>query len=272
MQARAWLLLAIVLSGCAAPAAPGPVTPTVGSLEGIIVDALLRPVPGAAVAVGETRAEAGSDGSYRLLANWTLGEQIAIFTAPGHQSVTRAIVATTESQHFSFNITLAPTPVGRLDTQSYRGLISCAAIVQAGHSHGSGDPEEDRHIACEAAGRDERTFTLIPDADVQDLLLEVFWDANSEFSQRMTVVLRDEAGAVISFDEGTSPLRVYFGRGQIQNLFAAAPTATIQVLAGVSEDAPGDLFIGLHIEQPFQIFATTGHGIDVPAEFSVQGD
>ncbi len=272
MAAKAWALLCIVLAGCAAPTVPVDIAPPPGILDGIVVNALLQPIPGATVRVlgGEPHAApVHEDGRYAIHANWTLGEHIVVFEAPGYESATRTFTAHAQSQHISFNVTLAKIPLGGLDTQSYRGLISCAAIVQVGHDHGSGDPEEDRHVACEVAGRDVNEFQLRPQPDVQDLLLELFWDANSDLSKRMTLVLRNETGAVVGFDEGTSPLRVFFGRSQITNLFADGQIATIQVLPGVSEDAPADLFVGVHIEQPFELFATTGHGMDVPLHWTV---
>lgn len=268
MRSALVVVLVLLLAGCTAPE-PIETPDPVGRLDGLVVDALLRPVPGATVSVDGLTTVVKGDGTYVLEANWTLGEHVVVFAAPGYESVSRSIAPTTAAQVFTLNVTLAPTPVGRLDTQSFHGLIACSLIVQVGHSHGSGDPDDDDRVDCAAGGRGQQTFPLIPDADVQDLLLELFWDANSALAERLTLVLRDEAGAVVGFDEGISPLRVYFGRGQIQNLFADGQTALIQVLGGIPDDAVGEVYIGAHIEQPFQLYATTGHGMDVPAEFTI---
>ncbi len=268
MRSALAVILVLLLAGCTAPKqidAPEPV----GRLDGLVLDALLRPIPGATVSVDGLRATVGDDGAYRLETNWTVGEHIVVYAAPGHDPVSRSIAPTTPAQAFTINVTLAPTAIGRLDTQSFHGLIACSLIVQAGHSHGSGDPDDDDRVDCAAGGRGQQTLQLIPDPDVQDLLLELFWEANSALAERLTLVLRDEAGAVVGFDEGVSPLRVYFGRGQIQNLFADGQTALIQVLGGIPDDAVGEVYIGAHIEQPFQLYATTGHGMDVPAEFTI---
>ncbi len=260
----AFVVVALLLAGCSAPSAPQMADQPTGLLQGLVLDPLLRPVPGATVAVGNHTVNIGDDGGFRMEANWSIGEHLVRFQAPGYVSETRVFVATTTHQQGSLNVTLGQITVGRLDVQQYRGLVACGAIVQVGHSHGNGDPDEDNHIDC-APGRGQQTFNLVA-GDVDDLMLELRWDAQTRQAERMTMVLRNDAG-VISFDEGVSPLRMHFGRDQVAQAFL--DDVTIQILPGIPDDAPGEVYVGLQVEQPFEVFAVTGHGMDVPLDWVI---
>ncbi len=261
------LLLAIVLAGCSQAPAPAD-APSIGGLEGVVVDETLRPMEGALVAVGNQTTLVGDDGRYRLALP---GGSITVHVQhEGYESVTRN-VDLIGGAWTPLNVTLRAVHDDRYhDTQVFRGIIECGIIVQLEHSHGNSDPDDDDRIMCPGVEGRDHYFPYVPDKNPQDLLLELFWRANNQHAEVLTLVLRDVNGDVIHFVEGPSPLRLELAAAVTQLVFGEDGTANIEVLTGIPEQAVGDVFVGFHFDQEFDLYATSFHGMDQPIHWSVE--
>lgn len=270
MRSVVFLLLPL-LAGCvqeAAPALPSPEPAVI--IEGIVLDGIYRPVVGANVSVaGVTWAHTDADGAYRLQGNISNGDLLVV-TADGHTGASQAIAQAAPGAALRIDITMARTGTATFtDTQVFEGLIPCGIIAQYGHDHGGGGPEDDEHYDCPALAQDHSRFRYVPETDPDDLLIEMFWTPNNEYATHASVVLRDDDGELIAFAEGTSPLRLEIAAVLVEEHLSGGATGFIEVLPGVPEHSIGDAYIGAHIDQRFEVYATTFHGHSMPAHWTI---
>lgn len=273
MRIEPLVVLSLLLAGCstvsdARDTASGA---SDGAVEGVVLDIALRPVVDAVVeVVGVGQAEVDEDGFYRIEQRWNATDHLVVAKAPGFRSATQSIAPGSGGQTFVRDFTLSRLPTdGYTSTQQHRGLIACGLIAQVGHSHGSGDPSEDNHVSCPTIGSEKQRITYTPERDPDDLLIELVWEANNPRAQFVTVVLRDDQDEVVAFAEGPSPLRLDVPQSHTRNTFADGRSAVIQLLPGIEEDNAAEVFVGLHLDQRFDIFATTSHGMGLPIHHTV---
>lgn len=265
----------ILLAGCSAKDIERDDEGPVGSVEGWILDNTLRPVPDAVVRIeGMAAVAVGEDGHYRLEASWARAHLMLIAEAPGFLPSSQVIQPGSHAHRFQVNFTLSRLPTDAwTDTQSFAGVIACGFMVQIGHSHGGGSPDDDSHFSCPVvAGEAKQDIPFIPERDPDDMVIEVFWKPAISTARYITVILYDDEGELVQFEEGDSPLRLEVGQAHVKQRFQDGRSGTIELRPGIADDdPPGEVYYSLHVDQSFDVYATTSHGKRLPVGWSING-
>ncbi len=263
------LALAIVLAGCSQAPVDTP-EPLQGGVRGVVVSEALVPLVGAEVRIVHGNSSiVADDGTYRIRSDYDAVTVVA--SAPGYEQSTRNVDLRAGEWIVVDFVLRAIDDVRYHDTQVFKGLIECGAIVQYGHTHGNGDPDDDNRILCPGNTGRDHVFEYIPDRNPQDLLIEVFWKPNNEYAEVLTVVLRDADGEFIHFEEGPSPLRLELAAKRTQHEFGSDGTAIIEILPGIPSKSTAEVYAGVHIDQEFDMYVTSFHGMNQPMHWTVDG-
>lgn len=242
--------------------------PVIGGVEGIVVDETLVPLTQATVhIVNGNQSLVAEDGRYQIQSD--ADDVVLVASAPGYEQASRK-VNLVAGQWVEMDFVLRAINDDRYhDTQRFKGIIECGVIAQYGHSHGNGDPDDDDRVMCPGTTGRDHIFDYVPDRNPQDLLLELFWTANNEYAEVLTLILRDSEGDLIHFEEGPSPLRLELAALKTQREFGADGTATIEVLPGIPARSVADIYVGVHLDQSFDLYVTSFHGMDQPMHWTV---
>ena len=152
-------VLALLMAGCSsdAPEADAP-EPRGRSVDGWVLDHILRPLEGATVRLVGVQAEAAVDegGYWRMdlpdLAGYTFEAR-----AEGHQGQSRTLVFESEGQHKRLNFSLSPevSREKRVQVHQFDGFIECSAFA-VGHEQGAAAGDADGGLEAAEPGQHRR--------------------------------------------------------------------------------------------------------------------
>jgi hypothetical protein len=234
----------------------------------LVLDLSYAPVAGATVSVAAGNRTTTDENGEFWIAGPFPSEILVTASSEGLVAASKSVQLPSLGAATQLTFILEPAArPGYYSTLEFKGVIACTVIAQAEHTHGSGEPRDD-YVECPAA-TNVLEFAYRPESDPDDLLVEVFWTANDEFSAQMTVVAYDDQGNFINFIEGTSPLRLDLGVGSVQDAFRGGRSGFINVLPGIPENAPGDAYVGVHVDQKFTVYATSFHGMKGPIHWTI---
>jgi len=261
------------LAGCAAGEAAAPPTDVRVVVEGWVTDQALRPLAGASVTPrGGAPATAGEDGRYRLLL--PPDEDVLLsFQAAGHASASRVVKAGTGMHHWH-NVTLPRLPSGepRLEVDRWDGRLRCAVAAVVVEDPSS--PHEHQGVRCSELaplGVDEHTWGFaIPDG-ASGLVLELHWEPNTPFSMALTLKVETASGRLVGMVEGPSLLRLQVAATHLARAAADGEALHVTVLPGAGMGSHEHGAVGVFVEQPFTLFATTFHNQPADPAYSVAG-
>ncbi len=262
---------AMVLAGCS-QAAPFQATASGPLVEGWVLDLALTPIAGASVTVAGTAIGVRTDAAGHFILEAPSGTDLVVtVAADGFGSTSQAISALSGTRHvLNFTLERIPAAAPYHVVERFSGFLQCAvtAVVMEDQS----SPHEHQGVRCSSLVNDTRNVWHgdIP-AETTGLIIETQWTPNSELAQGLVMkIVVDGSGDVIGFVEGRSILRIQLSQTNLQrNLQAGFThyTVTIDAGAGTGEHEHGA--IGVFLEQPFTLFATSFFNGPVDPAYSV---
>jgi hypothetical protein len=290
MWRRAWLpVMAFLLAGCSDPSADaagdGADAPAdSGTLSGVVVDAAIRPLPGASILLvpgdhNATTDEAGAfsfpdlqPGDYKLSASLEgyFATTIAVTVLAGESPPVRVVLEIEASETRFANL------------YKYDGVYECGFWPTNGCANVNivtGIMLCETPAPCFNATTDSSIFLQWVDPGMQFLQTEMSWEPTFDFGKELGFGVgganREELQRGIApgynYTEGQSPLMVTLDHATLnESLIGTERALLVQVGSGASDMVPECVVASpcgptVQLNQPFQVFTTTFYGYDPPA-------
>jgi hypothetical protein len=295
--AAALLAAAVVLAGCAAKSG-GPAAsadPTLGTLRGVVVDAAVRPLAGAAVAVqpGGLNATTGADGLFSF-PGLRPGDYSVTVAKDGYiGAATTATVDAGEGPALQVLLEVALGSARYANLYKFDGLYECSAWPTNGCANANiltGVVFCSLDLPCFNTTGD-RSIQLIPIDGVPDYLQsEMTWEPTLDTSRNLLFgvggatrqELQDGLAEGYNFTEGPSPLTLGLNHtilldkditgasGRMLLLqISSAPTYGVPGGCGPVSDTCG---VGASFEQPFTVYTHAFFGYLPPSSWTFVGE
>lgn len=278
------LLLAAPLAGCLGSDDPQPTNTSVpettaplpvaqaGDIVGTVVDPTQVPIGGAEVFLlrnDSKSATVARDGSYAMT-RVEPGEHLVRAEATGFLGET-FLVRVKSGQVTELEIVLRPEPElePSHQTRELEGLIDCAVVVASADS-----PTRPTCVNYDENAR--MVFDVEVPPDPVRVLIEVLWEPDTPFSERMAVdaqtVGLGPQDADLGDTEGASVLRLDIPPAVVSRYFADAGKLRINVTVAPSVGDEEGVALGLAFQQQFTLLITTFFVEPGAPDFSALGD
>ena len=246
-----------------------PVGPVV---EGWVLDERIQPVPDAEIRLIGHNVTARPDASGHYVLRAPSGVDLVLTVeAPGFVTQARALAGNSGAHHW-VNVTLVRVPLDAPfhQVESFQGILRCGAVVTT--QEDPSRPHEHQGVRCSQLLNDTANqWTYEVPAGTTGVVLEAFWDAQSEVAQAMVLkAVAPRSGEVFAFTEGTSPIRAHLSSFKLQQEQAAGSSQLQVVLepgAGTGNHEHGAA--GAFLQQTFTVFATAFFNGPVPPAYTV---
>lgn len=267
--AVAGLLLAAALAGCTSGGeAPALATVAMGRIHGVVTDAGLHPLAGAAVRVDGTELAAATDATGAFAFDVPEGEYLVLATAEGHRGTAQRATALASSPA-ALSFALAPVPTERpsVEVSEGQGLLSCRALVEQG-------PER-QEVSCGANDPNERPALAFPLGEAHGLegvVVELSWTPSSAAASRMllTVSAAGEEPVAIGHAEGAGHATLTLPARVLEPVLAAGGELVVSASpAGSLFDEEATLDAGVAMQQPFAVYVSVFRHAAPPAGYTV---
>lgn len=270
MRLTALAIVAAVLAGCSQNGPTATPAPIGIEVAGWVMDAALKPIAGASITAADGQAITDAAGHFSLLA--PSGQNLVLVAAaPGYAASSKAIPAFSGATHIiNFTLERLPDMAPYHEIQAFTGFLQCAvtAVVMEDQSR----PHEHRGVRCSATVNDTRNVwhTSI-DPLATGLIIEAKWMPNNAASQGLVMKATvDGSGEVLGFLEGPSMLHLQVSQARLRQSIEAGfldYTVVVDAGAGTGEHEHGA--VGVFVEQPFELYATTFYNGPVDPAYSV---
>jgi len=296
---------ASVLAGCASKApSAAQAAASQGSLQGVVVDAAIRPLPGVAVTLlpGRLNATTGPDGQFAFT-----GLEASDYTVqaarPGYlPGTTVAHVAAGQAARVQLQLEVKPGGARFANVYKFDGLYECGVWPTNGCANVNivtGIMLCETPVPCFNVTSDRSIFLQWVDGGMDFLQSEIAWTPTLDAGAALEFTiggankqeLSEGVNPVYNFTDGTSPLMLrvtnHEGPGAWcqgtsppcgsdvlnQSKIGGERELLVQIGSGATYRAPVDCMVadpcgaGASLEQPFQVFTTTFYGYEPPADW-----
>lgn len=242
---------------------------SLGTIEGTVVDAGLKPLEGASVRIDGRNDSATTDATGAFTLRLPPGEYLVLATMDGHRGgALRAAPGPGATARLAF--TLSPLPTQSPDVQVFEqhGLFSCGARVIVA--------EEANAMNCGGNDPNQRVTVSFPVGDTYGLsgaVVEVVWEPHSEAASWMEASVGSGAG------ESATPLAQTSAGSPIvisipQRVLAPAlsPGGSIAVTVaptGSLTDDEAGVDGGVVVQQPFTVYLSLFYHAAQPTGYTV---
>lgn len=265
-------ILVVALAGCTQGTGPKEIIPAGPTIEGWVTTPAQVPIEGATVAVAGQNLSTVTDreGHYSLVAPPGMSLVITA-TAQGYLPASRATGESSGARHtLNFTLQNVPTSAPYSIVEKQEGFIQCAITAVVLEDQGS--PHSHQGANCSTAVNDTRNIwhNAIPN-NASGLVMELQWKPNSELAQGLVMkIVVDGSDDILGFVEGRSIVRVHVSQDKLQeNLNAGHSRYTVTITPGAGTGEHEHGAIGVFIEQPFTIYATTFFNGPVDPAYSI---
>lgn len=270
MAKGAWLALLVVLAGCANPAPVPDGVPTddagrpLPTLQGVVVDEAIRPLANATVRLLGTALEARSDdaGHYELTRPTQQAEAVLVaafrpgYLARTQQTQLSGYTSTTMNFVLSADAALIPHE----EVLQRTDALACQArtVLVPGPKPTACDVEPPSQTG--EAPPPANIWVVNPTPGLSGAVFELHWQARTELSRSLHVLLRGpvaggfsgDTGEVLAEATGTSPLRLEVPEAAARGL----PRWTALHLEVGLPDRQGPVPVSWAYDQAYDAYAT----------------
>jgi hypothetical protein len=295
--AAALLAASVVLAGCAARSggSAAAADPTLGTLRGVVVDAAVRPLAGAAVAVqpGGLNATTGADGLFAF-PGLRPGDYSVTVAKDGYiGAATTATVAAGEGPALQVLLEVALGSARYANLYKFDGLYECSAWPTNGCANVNiltGVVFCSLDLPCFNTTGD-RSIQLIPIDGIPDYLQsEMTWEPTLDTSRNLLFgvggatrqELQDGLAEGYNFTEGPSPLTLGLDHTLLVEkdiTGASGRMLLLQISSAPTYGVPGGCApvsdtcgAGASFEQPFTVYTHAFFGYVPPPDWTFVGE
>lgn len=265
-------------------------------LFGWVVDPAFDPVPEVNMSVigvpGAPADTVTNESGFFSFPKMPRGEDLTVIAKHG-DFITRSkqVVLPTEGS-MRLNFTMDPAPVKEpfSNVLDFEGLIACQAVLQYSDPHltssseavplleqtSSDDDEDDDRILVDCGGMDPNnsdSWEFSVGADLAGVVVEVVWEANTEFSDVFRLILETDGhggdNSTLAEVVGPQVLAAQVNNHQAQKYYqdGGKIRATVEVDPNVDDEETGS-GVAFAYQQEFTIHATAFYVEAPPATYS----
>ncbi len=251
-----------------------PPTSEAGTVLGVVLDEVLRPVAGATVTAvpaggsdaAPPAATADENGAFLLVL--PPGEHALRLEADGFEPHAETVTVHA-GQRTDLDVALDRLPPPPLvEVQSFQGFIQCDVIVQPTHQHGNGHQHNNQRCDEALLEADRHVWDLPVRPSPDGIVVEVAWEPNHELARFLYVRVEAEDGTLLADHEAPGPLRIHVARGQLYQHVEGGGTLRVVAIVGTGEHSGGnDLGVAVQFQQEFEAFASVFYGQRPPPDY-----
>lgn len=269
--AIALMLVAAALAGCAGDeGAVSLESLSLGTIAGTVTDIGLTPLAGATVRIDGQNDTATTDAAGSFTLRVPPGEYLVLASYAGHRGgALRAAPGAGETARLAFTLAALPREAPEIVVAEQHGLISCGATLIAA--------EQEQAVACGGSDPNQRTLVAFPvqqTAGLSGLVVEVVWEANTQASGWLHVLVTTGEGETQSFIAETTG-----GEGHIvisvpgrvlEGVLVAGDTLSVEVApTGSLTDDEAGLDGGVVFQQAFTVYTSLFYHQTQPTGYTV---